>query len=269
MRYLISFCYARRVVSISDERAVESERRLLAVLRAAEVVHLEGSWGFQRDIDQAPPQAVATVRDDEGWCALAPAASGSGERFGLTRTTFPADVDNSGFVGWLATTIKRRLGSGVFVVCGDNPGRGGIFDYLGYPIRIADEVRGLIDDLRSQQAGDPLDLDLHIFEVIETSSTSAISAETVFEFREQDGVVEAAYTGGDVVRGLLTGRRDGDRVQSVYAQLHADGQLKSGTNEMRLERTVTGRLRLLERFTWSDGASGRNVLQSLEPADAG
>jgi hypothetical protein len=257
------------VVSVSHERAVESERRLLGVLRAAEIVHLEGSWGFRRDIDQAPPEAVAAVRDDEGWCALVPAASGPGERFGLTRTTFPADIDNSGFVGWLATTIKRHLGSGVFVVCGDNPGRGGIFDYLGYPIRIADEVRGLIDALRSQPAGDPLDLDLHVFEVIDTSPTSAISTETVFEFREQDGVVEAAYMGGDVVRGLLTGRRDGERVQSAYAQLHADGQLRSGTNEMRLQRTDAGRLRLLEQFTWSDGASGRNVLQSRERADAG
>jgi hypothetical protein len=267
MEYLIRPVYDQRVVSISHERPVESERRLLTVLRAAEVVHLDGIWTFQRYVDQAPPEAVATVRDDEGWCALVPAASGPGERFGLTRTTFPAGIDNSGFVGWLTTTIKRRLGSGVFVVCGDNPGRGGIFDYLGYPIRIADDVRGLIDDLRSQPAGDPLDLDLHVFEVVETSPTSAISADTVFEFREQDGVVEAAYMGGAVVRGLLTGRRDGDRVQSVYAQLHGDGQLRSGTNDMRLQRTVAGRLRLVEEFRWSDGRSGRNVLQSLEPAD--
>jgi hypothetical protein len=255
------------VVSISHERAVESARRLRAVLRAAEVVHLAGSWGFQRDLDQVPPETVATVRDDDGWCALVP-ASGPGERFGLTRITFPAGIDNSGFVGWMATTIKRHLGSGVFVVCGDNPGRGGIFDYLGYPIQIADEVRALIDDLRSRQGGDPLDLDLRTFEVIETSPTSAISADTVFEFRERDGVVEAAYAGGDVVRGLLIGRRRRDRVQSVYAQLHADGQLRSGTNEIRLEHAVAGRLRLLEEFTWADGTPGRNILESREPADA-
>jgi hypothetical protein len=118
------------------------------------------------------------------------------------------------------------------------------------------------------QGGDPLDLDLRVFEVIETSPTSAISADTVFEFHERDGVVEAAYAGGDVVRGLLIGRRRGDRVQSAYAQLHADGQLRSGTNEMRLEHAVAARLRLLEEFTWADGTPGRNVLQSREPADA-
>lgn len=247
---------------------MESERRLLAVLPVTEVVHLKGSWGFARDLDEVPPEAVATVRDDQGWCALAPATSGPGERFGLTRITFPPAIDNSGFVGWLATTIKRRIGSGVFVVCGDNPERGGIFDYLGYPIRVADEVRGLIDDLRFPEGDDPLDLDLHVFEVIETSDTSAITADTVFEFREQDGVVEATYTGGDVLRGLLTGRRDGDRVQSVYAQLHADGGLRSGASQMWLERIVTGQLRLLEVFKCSDGVSGRNVLQSVEPADA-
>jgi hypothetical protein len=255
------------VVSISHERSVESERRLLAVVRAADVVHLGGTWGFRRELRMPPAEAVAAVRDDDGWCALVPVDSGAGELFGLTRTTFPEGIDNSGYVGWLATTIKRRLGTGIFVVCGDNPARGGIFDYLGYPIQLADQVRGLIDELRSPNGGEPLDLDLQVFEVIETSPTSAISAETVFEFRERDGVIKAEYTGGAVVHGVLIGNRTGDRVPSAYAQLHDDGALRSGTNEMRVQRTDTGHLRLVEEFRWSDGATGQNVLQSLARTD--
>jgi hypothetical protein len=252
------------VVSISRERAVQSERRLRRVLRAAEVVHLDGVWSFRRFEGEVPAAAVATVQDTDGWSALAPGSAIGAERFALTRITFSAVIETSGFVGWLATTVKRRLGGGVFVVCGDNPARGGIFDYWGYPIEIAGAVREVIDDLREGGPRDLLDLDLRVFEVVETSSASAISSETVFEFRERDGVVEATYAGGEVVRGFLTGRREGDRVATAYAHLHAGGELRAGTADVRIEPRPGGRLRLIEEFAWSDGPRGRNVLETAD-----
>jgi Family of unknown function (DUF6196) len=252
------------VVAISRERAVQSERRLRRVLRAAEVVHLDGVWSFRRFAGEVPTGALATVKDTDGWSALVAGSSAGAEHFALTRTTFSPVVENSGFVGWLATTVKRRLGSGVFVVCGDNPARGGIFDYWGYPVEVAGAVREVIDDLREGGPRDLLDLDLRVFEVVETSSASAISNETVFEFRERDGVVEASYAGGEVVRGFLTGRREGDRVATAYAHLHAGGELRAGTADVRIEPRPGGRLRLIEDFAWSDGPRGRNVLETSD-----
>src|SRR5687768_10640668 len=147
-----------RMVSISQERPVESERRLRAVLRTAQLAHLPGAWCFQCIAGDPPVGAIATVRDIDGWCALVPVTADSGERFGLTMSTFAPHVDNSGYVGWLATAVKQRLGSGVFVICGDNPRRGGIFDYLGYPLEVADAVRALLDELRRPAGGDHLRL---------------------------------------------------------------------------------------------------------------
>lgn len=256
--------YAPAVVSISDERAVQSERRLRRVLQAAEVVHLDGIWSFRRFAGAAPAGAVATVKDPDGWSALVPRPAAGGERFALTRVTFSAAVENSGFVGWLATAVKRRLGSGVFVVCGDNPARGGIFDYWGYPVEIAGAVRELIDALQADPPPDPLDLDLRVFEVVETSPASAISGETVFEFRERDGVVQATYAGGEIVRGVLTGRRHGGGLTSAYAQLHAGGEVRTGTAVLRVEPRPGGRLRVIEAFAWSDGSRGRNVLETAD-----
>jgi hypothetical protein len=260
--------YAARMVSISHERPVESQRRLRSVLRAAQLVHLPGSWCFQRIGSQLPADALATVRDEDGWCALVPATADAAEQFGVTLTTFAPQIDNSGYVGWLATTIKQRLGSGVFVICGDNPRRGGIFDYLGYPLDIADAVHALIDELGQPIGADPLDLDLHVFEVVETSPTSAISGDTRFEFREQGGLVEAGYTGGEIVRGMLVGRREHDRVTTSYAQLGTDGRPRSGMSTMHVGQTADGRLLLTEEYTWSDGTTGRNVLRSIEQSDA-
>lgn len=256
------------MVSISQERTVESERRLRAVLRTAQLVHLPEAWCFQRIASDPPVGAIATVRDADGWCALVPATADSAERFALTMSTFAPDIDNSGYVGWLATAVKQRLGSGVFVICGDNPRRGGIFDYLGYPLEVADAVRALIDELCLPPGRDPLDLDLHVFEVEETSAASAISRATVFEFREHAGLVEASYAGGYVGRGVLFGRRDRDRVATAYAQVDLDGHPQTGTAAMRIERAADGYLRLIEDYSWSDGTTGRNVLRSRQRSDA-
>jgi hypothetical protein len=255
--------YRDRMVSISYERPVESERRLLAVLRAAQMVQLPGAWCFQRIGDDLPLRALATVRDEDGWCALVPAsAQHEGEQFGVTMTTFPPQIDNSGYVGWLATAIKQRLGSGVFVICGDNPRRGGIFDYLGYPLEMADAVHSLIDQLRLPIGSDPLDLDLRVFEVVMTSPASAISTDTWFEFHERAGIVGASYTGGRIAMGQLIGRREHDQVFTAYAQLGVDGRLQTGTATMCIEIGPDGELLLTEEYTWSDSTTGRNVLRS-------
>jgi Family of unknown function (DUF6196) len=252
------------MVSISREHPVESERRLRAVLRAAEIEHLRGTWCFERVTDDAPDEAIATVRDIDGWCALVPAGEDAKEHYGLTLTTFSPGIENSGYVGWLATAIKRRLGSGVFVICGDNPRRGGIFDYLGYPAEISDAVRVLIDELRTAPSADSLSLDLRVFEVVETSPRSEITRDTRLEFRERDRMVEGRYAGGGVLSWYLLGVRDDDHIRTAYVQLGEDGQLRTGTAQMRVEPGMDGRMLLTEEYAWSDGAAGRNVLQSVE-----
>jgi hypothetical protein len=255
------------MVSISHELPVEAEARLRSVLRATDLQHLPGVWSFKRVSNPNPGDALALVKDVEGWCALRPASGDSGdetERFALTLSTFPAGVDNSGYVGWLATTIKERLGSGVFVVCGDNPGRGGIFDYLGYPVEAADAVRKLLEELRRPGTNDGTSLDLRVFEVAETSADSEISTQTRFQFRQDGDTVEAAYSGGQVVRGSLLGRRDGDRVTCAWTQVRADGGVSGGQSVLRVAVEDCGHIALTEDYTRADGPTGRNVLRSGE-----
>lgn len=106
---------------VNRETAAETDARLRRVIALADFVAYDGTFGFV-------------------------------EPFGLFRFHFPPGVDNSGFVGWLATRLKRELGTGVFVVCGQNSKRGGIFDYWGYPATLRDDVRRIIDALRSEGA---------------------------------------------------------------------------------------------------------------------
>ena len=44
--------------------------------------------------------------------------------------------------------LKRELGTGVLVVCGQNSARGGIFDYWGVPLGLRRDVARILDRLR-------------------------------------------------------------------------------------------------------------------------
>lgn len=94
-------------------------------------------------------EALAFVRDDEVWSVLKVADDTAAEPFGLFSFHFADGLDNSGFVGWLASHLKLALGTGVFVVCGQNSQRGGIFDYWGVPLALKDEAARVFDQLRT------------------------------------------------------------------------------------------------------------------------
>ena len=139
------------MVSVSRETAEQTESRLQGMIGLAELRVLPGAWSFVESDD--PPaldgDVLAVVRDEDGWSALRPAGDepGEQERFGVFSFHFPPDVDNSGFVGWLAPGLKQRLGTGVFVICGSNRRRGGIYDYWGCPIDVLDEVLNAVHGL--------------------------------------------------------------------------------------------------------------------------
>lgn len=145
------------MVDISTETPEQTEARLRRVVAAAQYEELPGLWTFHEsplaDPPAVDPAVLAIVRDEDTWSALRPATATAAdtELFGVCSFHFPPGLDNSGFVGWLATLLKRELGSGVFVVCGSNSRRGGIHDYWGYPAALRAEVAGLIGRLRSAE----------------------------------------------------------------------------------------------------------------------
>jgi hypothetical protein len=143
------------MVSVSQETIEETERRLKGVISAADLVVLDGVWAFRESPLEQPPtlnsDVLAVVRDEDRWSWLGPAESDAAEQFALFSFHFPPAHDNSGFVGWLATELKRRLGTGVFVICGQNTARGGIYDYWGCPVELREQARQVLDDLRGDR----------------------------------------------------------------------------------------------------------------------
>jgi hypothetical protein len=132
------------MVQVSHETDDETEKRLLRVIRSARLTVHEGLFAFEEFAlsefaSRARPEALALVRDEQVWSQLLP-GGGGGELFRVFSFHFPGVADNSGFVGWLATRLKRQFGTGVFVICGLNSNDGGVFDYWGVPADLGDAV---------------------------------------------------------------------------------------------------------------------------------
>ena len=142
------------MVNISHESASEVTERLERVIQQTRLVVYDDAYVFEEfPLDafheRADPNALALVRDDQVWSQLTrqnnPAPDD--EPFAIWRFHFPAGVDNSGFVGWLAMRLKEQFGTGVFVVCGQNSADGGIFDYWGCPLELRDDIIGAVESL--------------------------------------------------------------------------------------------------------------------------
>ncbi|HJW09058.1 MAG TPA: DUF6196 family protein [Holophagaceae bacterium] len=138
---------------VSHDSSEETERRLRQVIAEATLECFPGEYAFvERPLPDFPAElatlALAFVRDHQVWSALVPSSDTAAERFFIFSFHFTPGLDNSGFVGWLASTLKRALGTGVFVVCGQNTDQGGIFDYWGAPLAMKDEVVRTLSELR-------------------------------------------------------------------------------------------------------------------------
>lgn len=138
---------------VSQETPQQTDARLRQVLASADLIWHEGQFAFYEFPAKDFPvkeagHALAFVRDEEVWSVLKGAGPEAAEPFGLFSFHFPQGLDNSGFVGWLASILKRELGTGVFVVCGQNSRRGGIFDYWGVPMFMRSSALEVLSRLR-------------------------------------------------------------------------------------------------------------------------
>jgi hypothetical protein len=91
---------------------------------------------------------------------------------------------------------------------------------------------------------------------------------TVFHYTERpDGVIEARYSGGEVVTGHLVGTRDGDTVGFRYVQLRADGRTASGRCTSKVVTLADGRLAMEETWAWESepGSGTSRVVELRDP----
>jgi hypothetical protein len=243
------------MVAISREMAAETEARLRQLFRRCAIDWLPGWWTFREG--QLPPEhlSIARVRDEARLSALGPCPFEMDEapRFGVFRVVLPDGEDDSGFVGWLASWVKARTGSGLFVVCGQDSRRGGIFDYYGIPEAAVDDVKLLLNSTVPHG-----NLDGVVMTVRDAAPGASVDRDTIFCFDQDDATVTARYGGGGIRDGWLAGTISPSQslLQFDYVQVTVSGRVESGRSNAELAKTADGRWTLTEQFLWATREGG-------------
>lgn len=97
-----------------------------------------------------------------------------------------------------------------------------------------------------------------------TAADGVVDADTRLQFIQKGARVAARYTGGRVKRGWLSGRLSGADLVFRYAQVETSGAVHGGHSACVAERLSCGRIRIIERFTWTTRSGfGTNVFDEI------
>jgi hypothetical protein len=103
----------------------------------------------------------------------------------------------------------------------------------------------------------PIDYDDRTFASVSNSSAGDVGSGTLFHYRQRGDVVWGTYERGGIEQGTLIARvlTDGS-LDMRYQHVTRDGAIKTGRCLSQPEILVDGRIRLHERWQWTEGGTG-------------
>ena len=113
-----------------------------------------------------------------------------------------------------------------------------------------------------------INYEARVFRSVANSEGGDVSEATTFHYHQRANIVWATYAGGAVVFGTLLAQVDASgNLDMRYQHVSVDGTFKSGRCQSRPEQLPDGRLRLHERWRWTDGAEGEgeSIVEEISP----
>jgi hypothetical protein len=104
------------------------------------------------------------------------------------------------------------------------------------------------------------------FRTRSNTDNGEVSAQTVFNYSEADGLVWADYSGGAIRKGHLLGLRlPGDVLDFRYHHVNADLSIKTGVCRSAIHVGEDGKLILKEAWRWTcgDGSAGESEIVEI------
>lgn len=104
------------------------------------------------------------------------------------------------------------------------------------------------------------------FRPVDSSANSNTSEETIFHYQQQNNIITATYSGGQIISGHLTGTVDDNgTIKMWYHHINTAGELMAGKCTSVPEIMSNGKIRLHENWQWATGdkSSGQSVIEEI------
>ncbi len=111
-----------------------------------------------------------------------------------------------------------------------------------------------------------IDYNHKMFKALVNDSDGQVSEQTTFHYRQKDNVLWGSYEGGMIAKGTITGRvlKDG-KLQYHYQHITINDEIRTGYCEATPEVQYNGKIRLFEKWKWTDGKGkdGTSIVEEV------
>ncbi|WP_434092101.1 n-acetylglutamate synthase [Peribacillus frigoritolerans] len=108
--------------------------------------------------------------------------------------------------------------------------------------------------------------DGRIFKAKINSENGEVSGNTTFHYSQDGSILSASYQGGEIVKGTLIGLVNLDgTLEFRYNHINEKGEIRGGSCLSTPEMLPDGRLRLHEKWRWSDleRTEGHSIIEEV------
>src|SRR4051794_16611343 len=102
------------------------------------------------------------------------------------------------------------------------------------------------------------------FRSIANTANGEVNGDTIFQYQQNSFLVSATYSGGGVLFGHLIGLVDANGVMDIrYHHVNNEGKLRTGICFTTPELLPNGKLRLHEKWKWTNGdeSEGESIVE--------
>ncbi|ULT59802.1 n-acetylglutamate synthase [Neobacillus drentensis] len=104
------------------------------------------------------------------------------------------------------------------------------------------------------------------FVSVENTANGEVSSNTIFEYNQEENILTATYSGGEIVKGTLIGivKEDGS-LQFRYNHVNVRNEIRGGQCYSTPETLPDGRIRLHEKWKWTDTdqSEGESIIEEV------
>ncbi|NRF37736.1 hypothetical protein [Pedobacter foliorum] len=102
------------------------------------------------------------------------------------------------------------------------------------------------------------------FVLIQNSNNGEVNTETIFNYKQDDSLVTAEYSGGTIRYGKIIAELKGDQLNMLYQCLTTDNQLKAGKALAQIVITQNGKMKLSLNWEWLTNGNDKGESEYIE-----